>query len=71
MGLNLRVKSKKRLPIRNPQPLVQTETANACWSLDFMSDSLDNRCNAGDIRWKPPYWWQAINRVDAADNINR
>ena len=42
MGLNLRVKAKKRLPTRNPQPLLQPETTNACWSLDFMSDSLDN-----------------------------
>jgi len=42
MRLNLRVKPKKRLPTRDPQPLVQPERANACWSLDFMSDSLDN-----------------------------
>jgi len=42
MGLNLRVKPKKRLPTRDPQPLIQPETTNACWSLDFMSDSLEN-----------------------------
>jgi len=42
MGLNLRVKPKKRLPSRNPQPLIQPETVNACWSLDFMADSLSN-----------------------------
>lgn len=42
MGLNLRVKPKKRLPTRDPQPLTQPETINACWSLDFMSDSLEN-----------------------------
>ena len=41
-GLSLRVKSKKRLPNRNPQPLSQPETINSCWSLDFMCDSLDN-----------------------------
>jgi putative transposase len=40
MGLNLRVKPKKRLPSRAPQPLAQPEAANQCWSLDFMSDSL-------------------------------
>lgn len=42
MELNLRVKPKKRLPTRNPHPLIQPETANACLSLDFMSDSLEN-----------------------------
>ena len=40
IGLNLRVKPKKRLPNRNPQPLIVPEEANVSWSLDFMSDSL-------------------------------
>lgn len=42
MNLNLRIKPKKRLPSRHPQPLVQPEAANRSWSLDFMSDSLEN-----------------------------
>jgi putative transposase len=42
MGLNLRVKPKKRLPVRFPQPLARPQAANQCWSLDFMSDSLEN-----------------------------
>ena len=41
LGLNLRVKPKKRLPNRNPKPLTEPEQANISWSLDFMSDSLD------------------------------
>jgi len=40
--LNLRVKPKKRLPSREPNPLVQPEAANQSWSLDFMSDSLSS-----------------------------
>lgn len=42
LGLNMRVKPKKRLPTRNPEPLAQPAAANLCWSLDFMSDSLEN-----------------------------
>jgi len=42
MKLNLRVKPKKRLPSREPNPLVQPEAANQSWSLDFMSDSLSS-----------------------------
>ena len=40
MDLNLRKKPKKRLPIREPKPLVVPAVANISWSLDFMSDSL-------------------------------
>ena len=40
LHLNLRVKPKKRLPKRIPQPLIQAERANQSWSMDFMSDSL-------------------------------
>lgn len=42
MKLNLRVKPKKRLPTREPKPLVQPAAANVSWSLDFMSDSLSS-----------------------------
>jgi len=42
LGLNLRVKPKKRLPSREPKPLAQPIAANLSWSLDFMSDSLSS-----------------------------
>ena len=42
LGLNIRVKPKKRLPSRDLKPLFQPEAANISWSLDFMRDSLSN-----------------------------
>ena len=57
MGLHLRVKPKKRLPARDPEPLVQPEAANQSWSLDFMSDSLANG--------------QAIRTLNIIDDFNR
>jgi putative transposase len=40
MQLHIRVRPKKRLPPRAPGPLQQPKTANVCWSVDFMHDSL-------------------------------
>lgn len=42
MGLHLRVKPKKRLPVRERQPLAVPERPNQCWSMDFMHDSLNS-----------------------------
>jgi putative transposase len=42
MGLNLRVKPRKRLPARKAVKLEQPGKVNASWSVDFMSDSLSN-----------------------------
>ncbi len=42
MKLNKRRKHKRRLPARNPQPLMVPEHANGCWSVDFMSDALSD-----------------------------
>ena len=57
MGLNLRVKPRKRLPARDPEPLVQPEAANQSWSLDFMSDSLASG--------------RAIRTLNIIDDFNR
>jgi putative transposase len=40
MGLHIRIKPKKRLPSRHPQPLVVPKGPSISWSMDFMSDSL-------------------------------
>ena len=42
MELNLRIKPKKRLPSRDPKPLVQPKAANISRSLDFLSDNLED-----------------------------
>ena len=40
LKLNMKRKGKKRLPARNPEPLSVPDSANQCWSIDFMSDAL-------------------------------
>jgi len=42
LKLNLRRKAKRRLPVRNPLPLQVPGRANYCWSMDFMSDTLQH-----------------------------
>ncbi len=40
LGLNLKRRTKKRLPGRYPQVLAIPASVNQCWSMDFMSDCL-------------------------------
>ena len=40
LGLNIRKKPKKRLPVREKVTLEQPTGLNICWSLDYMSDAL-------------------------------
>lgn len=40
LGLNLRRKTRNRLPEAVRKPLVKATVCNECWSLDFTSDSL-------------------------------
>ena len=40
MGLNIRIKPRKRIPQGEAKALVQTLEPNLCWSMDFMSDAL-------------------------------
>lgn len=43
LKLNLRRKTKRRLPTRNPEPLAVPSALGKSWSMDFMSDSLHNK----------------------------
>lgn len=42
LKLNIRRKAKRRLPSRNPLPLVVPPRMNVCWSMDFMSSVLQH-----------------------------
>ena len=42
LGLNLRIKPRKRLPKGEANSLVYPIRANICWSIDFMTDVLEN-----------------------------
>jgi putative transposase len=42
MGLNHKRKHKKRIPARIKQPLLVPGALNEVWSMDFMSDAMEN-----------------------------
>ena len=42
LSMNRRIKPKKRVPNRNPEPLTVPSFPNMSWSMDFMSDALSS-----------------------------
>ncbi len=42
LELNMRIKPKKRIVREKPEPLIQPDTINQVWSMDFMHDQLEN-----------------------------
>ena len=40
LELNLRIKPRKRIVRKKPEPLAVPEAINHCWSMDFMHDQL-------------------------------
>lgn len=42
LGLNIRIKPRKRIPKGDAKSLVQPIDTNICWSMDFMSDVLSS-----------------------------
>jgi putative transposase len=50
MKLNKKRKFKRRLPVRNPEPLTAGDKANISWSVDFMSDSLTDSGTIQDLQ---------------------
>jgi len=40
LGLNIRIKPRKRIPKGEAKMLIQPIRSNICWSMDFMSDAL-------------------------------
>lgn len=42
LELNLRIKPNKRLVREKPEPLAVPDAPNVIWSMDFMSDQLED-----------------------------
>jgi putative transposase len=57
LGLNLKRRAKRRLPVRDPLPLEQCARPNQRWSADFMGDSL--------------YSGHAFRTLNILDDFNR
>lgn len=61
MGLNLRRKSKKRLPTRIEEPLLQPLYPNITWSMDFVHNGLLNGIKFRSFNIIDDYNREALN----------
>jgi putative transposase len=68
LELNIRRKTKKRIPARVKEPLQQAEKPNQVWSVDFMSDSLMNGRKCRTLNVMDDFSRRAVT-VDAAFSI--
>jgi putative transposase len=57
LGLNIRIKPRKRIPSREAVFLFQPIKPNVCWSIDFMSDALR--------------WGDKFRTLNVIDDYNR
>ncbi len=75
LGLNQRRKMKKRIPARVKMPLNQPIDKNQIWSMDFMSDALQNQrkfrvLNIIDDFNRKALWIEAAYSMPSAFVIN-
>ena len=66
LKLNLRRRTRKRVPVRNPLPLFVPEAPNRVWSADFMSDALYN-----GVRFRTFNWMTSIAKRLPSRSIRR
>lgn len=80
LGLNLKIKPRKRLPKGEAKVLIQPIESNLCWSIDFMSDVLwqgqkfrtfnvIDDFNREGLRIEPSYTLPAIKVTQLLDEI--
>ena len=68
LGLNIRIKPKRRFNKTTPEYLSQPIYKNVCWSLDFMSDALDSGTKFRTLNVIDDYNREAL-RIIAAFSI--
>ncbi len=61
LGLSLRRKMKKRIPARVKEPLAQSPHIDHSWSIDFMSDALENGRRFRSFNVMDDYYREALH----------